>query len=199
MPHWCMPERGCCACSPAKGTSKGTALLIAVCLLGTSLYGIIVSASSCPITVSYELSLGQAPLAAASRTNGAGGPGDFSDIPIFFAKIGVFSNNVRDPSLLDLIQADTIAPRRWIINWMFRQCCAAIYTSTDVDCCTAGNCQHLETGVELHSWGDSAGRQHIHSWGGCAEAEWQQRAAGEPVSQQYCQALQLDQRLIPGH
>ncbi|EIE21885.1 hypothetical protein COCSUDRAFT_56332 [Coccomyxa subellipsoidea C-169] len=35
----------------------------------------------------------EAPLAAASRTNGAGGPGDFSDIPIFFAKIGVFSNN----------------------------------------------------------------------------------------------------------
>ncbi|KAK9918851.1 hypothetical protein WJX75_007510 [Coccomyxa subellipsoidea] len=35
----------------------------------------------------------QAPLAAASHSSGAGGPSDFSDIPIFFAKVGVFSNN----------------------------------------------------------------------------------------------------------
>ncbi len=51
--------------------------------------------SYCPITVSYEVSLGQAPLAAQSS---AGGPQDFADIPIFFAKIGVFSNKVRAQS-----------------------------------------------------------------------------------------------------
>lgn len=47
--------------------------------------------SYCPVTVSYEVNLGQAPLATP------GAPGvvdDFSDIPIFFGKIGIFSNNV---------------------------------------------------------------------------------------------------------
>lgn len=81
----------CCTCLPPKGTSM---LLIALCIVSTSLYGVTVSASFCPITVSYEVSLGQAPLAAASHSSGAGGPSDFSDIPIFFAKVGVFSNNV---------------------------------------------------------------------------------------------------------
>ncbi len=66
-----------------------------------------VSASFCPITVSYELSLGQAPLTAASRGGSAGGPNDFSDIPIFFAKIGVFSNNVRR----------TRPPGQWCMFW----------------------------------------------------------------------------------
>ena len=47
--------------------------------------------SYCPITVSYEVSLGQAPLAAAAQT---GATADFTDIPIFFGKIGIFSNNV---------------------------------------------------------------------------------------------------------
>lgn len=51
-------------------------------------------ASYCPITVSYEVSLGQAPIAAASHST-TGVPNDFSDIPIFFAKVGIFSNNVR--------------------------------------------------------------------------------------------------------
>ena len=45
----------------------------------------------CPITVSYEVSLGQAPLATATQT---GTTDDFTDIPIFFGKIGIFSNNV---------------------------------------------------------------------------------------------------------
>ena len=47
--------------------------------------------SYCPITVSYEVSLGQAPLATATQT---GTTDDFTDIPIFFGKIGIFSNNV---------------------------------------------------------------------------------------------------------
>ena len=47
--------------------------------------------SYCPITVSYEVSLGQAPLATATET---GTTDDFTDIPIFFGKIGIFSNNV---------------------------------------------------------------------------------------------------------
>ncbi len=46
--------------------------------------------SYCPITVSYEVSLGQAPLATPT----AGAIDDFSEIPIFFGKIGIFSNNV---------------------------------------------------------------------------------------------------------
>lgn len=74
-------------------------LLFSLCLLSTAIHRVAVSASYCPITVSYEVSLGQAPLAAASRDGSdAGGPNDFSDIPIFFAKVGVFSNNVRCPS-----------------------------------------------------------------------------------------------------
>ena len=51
------------------------------------------AASYCPITVSYEVSLGQAPLTVANASSGS--PANFADIPIFFAKIGVFSNNVR--------------------------------------------------------------------------------------------------------
>ena len=47
--------------------------------------------SYCPITVSYEVSLGQAPLATATET---GTTDDFTDIPIFFGKLGIFSNNV---------------------------------------------------------------------------------------------------------
>lgn len=53
--------------------------------------------------------------------------------------------------------------------------------------------------MEFHSWGDSSGRQHLHSGGGCPEAEWQQRAAREHVVQQHGHALQLDKRLLPGH
>ena len=74
-------------------------LLIVLIVLCANLFTNRVSASFCPITVSYELSLGQAPLTAASRSGSAGGPNDFSDIPIFFAKIGIFSNNVRDTAL----------------------------------------------------------------------------------------------------
>ena len=57
--------------------------------------------SYCPITVSYEVSLGQAPLAAATQT---GTTDDFTDIPIFFGKIGIFSNNVSlDLNLLEQV------------------------------------------------------------------------------------------------
>ncbi len=60
-------------------------------LLFLSLLAVVSSEGSyCPITVSYEVSLGQAPLATPT----AGAIGDFSEIPIFFGKIGIFSNNV---------------------------------------------------------------------------------------------------------
>ena len=78
-------------CPTARRAARGQVLalvvLVSSCLLRRGL-----CESYCPITVSYEVSLGQAPLAAQSST---GGPQDFADIPIFFAKIGVFSNNVR--------------------------------------------------------------------------------------------------------
>ena len=64
-------------------------LLLSIMLIGGA------QSSYCPITVSYEVSLGQAPLA----TPGApGAMDDFSDIPIFFGKIGIFSNNVSNTS-----------------------------------------------------------------------------------------------------
>ena len=57
---------------------------------GSSLAVVRSDGSYCPITVSYEVSLGQAPLARPTP----GATDDFSDIPIFFGKIGIFSNNV---------------------------------------------------------------------------------------------------------
>lgn len=62
----------------------------------------------------------------------------------------------------------------------------------------AGNRGYMEAGVELYSWRDSAGRQHLHCRRGCAEAEWQHSTAGKPVTQQHSRALQLDNRLILG-
>ena len=60
-------------------------------LLFLSLLVVVCSDGSyCPITVSYEVSLGQAPLATPTP----GAIDDFSEIPIFFGKIGIFSNNV---------------------------------------------------------------------------------------------------------
>ena len=64
--------------------SKQLLLFLSVLAVGHS------EGSYCPITVSYEVSLGQAPLAAPTP----GAIDDFSDIPIFFGKIGIFSNNV---------------------------------------------------------------------------------------------------------
>lgn len=65
--------------------SKRLLLLLSALTLGRA------QGSYCPITVSYEVSLGQAPLATPLQP---GGVDDFSDIPIFFGKIGIFSNNV---------------------------------------------------------------------------------------------------------
>lgn len=60
-------------------------------LLVLSLLAVVCSHGSyCPITVSYEVSLGQAPLATPTP----GAIDDFSEIPIFFGKVGIFSNNV---------------------------------------------------------------------------------------------------------
>jgi len=64
--------------------TKQLLLLLSLLAVGHS------EGSYCPITVSYEVSLGQAPLAAPTP----GAIDDFSDIPIIFGKIGIFSNNV---------------------------------------------------------------------------------------------------------
>lgn len=52
--------------------------------------------------------------------------------------------------------------------------------------------------MEFHSWRDSAGGQHLYSRGGCAEAEWQHRTAGKPVTEQHSCGVQLDNRLVLG-
>ena len=59
--------------------------LLAICWLATITTGL--AAAMCPISISYEVSLGQ-----QSR---AGGDASYSGVPIFFARVSVYSNNVR--------------------------------------------------------------------------------------------------------
>ena len=73
-----------CAPSWRQGDPKHLLLLLSLLVVVYS------DGSYCPITVSYEVSLGQAPLATPTP----GAIDDFSEIPIFFGKIGIFSNNV---------------------------------------------------------------------------------------------------------
>ncbi|CAK0785369.1 hypothetical protein CVIRNUC_008577, partial [Coccomyxa viridis] len=94
--------------------------------------------SYCPITVSYEVSLGQAPLATATET---GTTDDFTDIPIFFGKIGIFSNNA------------TIAS--WRLGWNFTaketiQSASNVYTpGVDVLALDPPNVQLQSSNVNL--------------------------------------------------
>ena len=78
--------------SSRRQRQRRVCLLTALALICEYLMRQVQAASYCPITVSYEVSLGQAPVTGDASSDS---PADFADVPIFFGKIGVFSTNVR--------------------------------------------------------------------------------------------------------
>lgn len=73
---------GCCC----KGERFAVALLGMFCLLLVTPAGTV-----CPVSVNYEVSLGQ-------QSATAGGS-SYATVPIFFGRVGVYSNNVSGFSL----------------------------------------------------------------------------------------------------
>ena len=74
--------------SGAYSESTKVALLVSLLLWVST----AVKAATCPVVLSYDISLGQG--GPSSGISGSSGRSAHADIPLFFAQVGIYSNNV---------------------------------------------------------------------------------------------------------